>query len=130
MPLSTADRLAIHELISLHGHLADDRRHDDLAELLTEDAAYDVSDFGLGTVRGLPALTDLFRTAPGDQPRGHHVTNVIVTEEPGLDDVARVRSKGIAVMADGRADTVGYDDEVVRTPAGWRIRRRKVVARS
>lgn len=127
MPISTADRLAIHELISLHGHLSDDRRHDDLAELLTADAAYDVSDFDLGIVRGLPALIELFRAAPGDQPRGHHITNVMVTEDPSADDVARVRSKGLAVMPDGRADTVGYEDEVVRTPAGWRIRTRKVV---
>src|SRR5690606_37907338 len=62
--LSTADRLEIHELISRHGHLVDDHRLD-LDLLMTEDGAYDVTDFGLGVVRGLPALTELFEAAPG-----------------------------------------------------------------
>lgn len=37
MPLSADDRLSIHELLSLHGHLADDRRAQDLHLLLTQD---------------------------------------------------------------------------------------------
>lgn len=129
MALSAADRLAVHELISLHGHLADDRRTGELHLLLTEDAAYDVSDYGLGVVRGLPALRRLFEAAPGEQPVGHHVTNVIV-EDDGHEEtggVVRVRSKGLAVMADGRAGTVVYEDRVVRTPDGWRIAHRKVI---
>ncbi len=127
MPLTTEDRLAIHELVSLHGHLADDRRSGDLGLLLTPDASYDVTAYGLGIVRGLPALIELFDSAPGDQPVGHHVTNVIVTTDPDLDDRASVRSKGLSVMADGRAGTVVYEDEVVRTPNGWRISARAVI---
>jgi hypothetical protein len=50
---------------------------------------------------------------------------VAVTEH--ADDTVRVRSKGLSVMADGRAGTVTYEDTVVRTPAGWRIALRKVV---
>lgn len=127
MPLTTADRLAIHELVSLHGHLADDRRPEELDLLLTPEASYDVSAYGLGVVRGLPALIDLFTSAPGRQPVGHHVTNVIVTADPHVNDRARVRSKGLSVMADGRAGTVVYEDDVVRTPNGWRISARTVV---
>ena len=126
MSLSTADRLEIHELISRHGHLVDDHRLD-LDLLMTEDGAYDVTDFGLGEVRGLPALTELFEAAPGAQPRGHHVTNVLVTPDPSSPDRATVRSKGLAVMPDGRADTVTYADVVVRTGAGWRIALRKII---
>ena len=127
MSLSTADRLEIHELVSLHGHLADDRRYDELDLLMAEDGAYDITDFGLGVVRGLPALTALFDAAPGDQPRGHHVTNVLVSADPSSPDRATVRCKGLAVMPDGRADTVTYQDVVVRTGAGWRIELRQVV---
>jgi SnoaL-like domain len=123
--LSTEDRLSIHELISLHGHLTDDRQHDRLRLLFTDDAAYDVSAFGLGVVRGLDALTELFVQRPGTQPIGHHVTNVVVGA--GGADTASVRSKGLAVMADGTAGTVTYDDVVVRTAAGWRIARRTVI---
>ncbi|HEX7132108.1 MAG TPA: nuclear transport factor 2 family protein [Iamia sp.] len=128
MPLTTDDRLAIHELMALHGHLSDDRRIDELDLLLAEDAVYDVTAFGLGEVRGLPALRALWAAAPGDQPIGHHVTNVVVTEGP--DGTASVRSKGLSVMADGRAGTVVYDDVVVRTAAGWRIKRRTVERRA
>lgn len=126
MPLTTADRLAIHELISLHGHLADDRRSDDLGLLLTPEATYDVSAYGLGVVRGLPALIELFASAPGEQPVGHHVTNVVVTEDPEVDDRAFVRSKGLAVMADGRTGTVVYEDTVARSRDGWRISARVI----
>jgi ketosteroid isomerase-like protein len=127
MTLSEQDLLAVHELISLHGHLADDRRADELDRLLTDDAVYDLEDYGMGLVAGLAALRRLFEEAPGEQPVGHHVTNVIVTGH--ADGSARVRSKGLAVMADGRAGSVVYEDRVVRTPAGWRIAHRKVVAR-
>jgi hypothetical protein len=127
MALSAEDRVAVHELMALHGHLADERRSDQLDRLLTEDAVYDVEDFGLGLVVGLPAVRRLFEDAPGDQPVGHHVTNVIVTEQ--ADGVALVRSKGLSVMADGRAGTVVYEDRVVRTPQGWRIAHRKVIGR-
>ena len=127
MPLTEQDRLAIHELISLHGHLADDRRPDQLDRLLTEDAVYDLTAVGMATVRGLPALRRLFEEAPGEQPVGHHVTNVIVTD--GGDGSAQVRSKALAVMADGRAGTAVYEDRVVPTPAGWRIAHRTVLTR-
>jgi hypothetical protein len=125
MTLSTADRLAIHELMSLHGHVADDRRADLLDQLLTEDAVYDLADYGMGQVVGLPALRRLFEEAPGKQPVAHLVTNVIVTEGP--DGTVRVRSKGLAVMPDGAAGAARYDDRVVPTEAGWRIAHRKVV---
>ena len=125
--MTAEDRLEIHELVALHGHLADDHRADDLGLLMTEDGVYDVEEFGLGEVAGLPALIELFASAPGQQPVGHHVTNVVVT--PRGPDRADVRSKGLSVMADGTAGTVIYEDTVVRTPAGWRISRRRVVAR-
>ena len=127
MPLTTEARLAIHELISLHGHLADDRRPEDLAQLLTSSASYDVTAYGLGVVEGLPALIELFASAPGDQPVGHHVTNVIVTDDSEFEDRARVRSKGLSVMGDGSAGTVVYEDDVVLTKHGCRISARTVV---
>ena len=127
MSLTAQDRLAVHELVSLHGHLADDRQGDELDQLLTEDAVYDLADYGMGLVVGLPALRRLFEQAPGEQPLGHHVTNVVVTEN--ADGSAQVRSKGLAVMADGTAGTAVYDDHAVRTPGGWRIARRKLIRR-
>lgn len=127
MPLTAEDRLDIHELISRHGHLADDRRSQDLGLLMTPDASYDMTAYGLGVVRGLPALIELFASAPGDQPIGHHVTNVTVTADPSRPDFAHVRSKGLSVMSDWRTGTVVYEDDVVFTDHGWRISSRVVV---
>jgi hypothetical protein len=55
--------------------------------------------------------------ALGDaNPVGHHVTNIVVT---GIDDhSARVRSKGIGVMADGTAGSVVNEDVVTSQADG------------
>jgi SnoaL-like domain len=124
VPLSADDRLAIHELIALHGHLADDRRPEDLHLLLTADATYDLEDYGLGTITGLPAIHDVFAARPGQQPLGHHVTNVITTEHP--DGTIHARSKGLSVMPNGTTGTVTYEDTLLHTEAGWRITHRKI----
>jgi hypothetical protein len=40
------DRLLIHELINLHGHLCDEAQLDRLGEIFTDDVVYDVSALG------------------------------------------------------------------------------------
>ncbi|MGF7239536.1 MAG: nuclear transport factor 2 family protein [Frankia sp.] len=123
-PLTASDRAAIHELIALHGHLADDRRPEDLGLVLTGDAIYDVGAYGLGTVEGLPAIQRLHELRPGTQPVGHHVSNIVIDDR--ADGTVAVRSKGFAVMADGSTGTCTYDDIVTDTDAGWRITRRRI----
>jgi 3-phenylpropionate/cinnamic acid dioxygenase small subunit len=126
--LSPQDRLAIHELIALHGHLVDAGEFDRLGELFTDDFAYDVSALGAGVLEGAEAFTEASRALGDDNPLGHHVTNVIVTAE--RDDGATVRSKGIGVRADGTSGSVVYEDVVRRTSAGWRIARRTAFPRT
>jgi hypothetical protein len=46
--LSVEDRLAVHELVSLHGHLMDSGEFDRMDELFCADVVYDVSGFGRG----------------------------------------------------------------------------------
>jgi ketosteroid isomerase-like protein len=118
----------IHEVVSLHGHLFDNGELDRLDEVFTSDVVYDASEF----VGELPVIGHVRDTAAvmalGDRnPLGHHVTNIVVTEK--TDSEAEVRSKGIGVMTDGRSATVTYEDIVVRTPDGWRIRHRKLIPR-
>ena len=48
MTLTTDDRVAIYELIALHGHLMDAGEFDRLGELFTNDFVYDVEAFGFG----------------------------------------------------------------------------------
>ncbi|WP_437971104.1 nuclear transport factor 2 family protein [Sorangium sp. So ce260] len=122
--LAVEDRLAIHELMALHGHIVDDGAIDDLDSLFTEDAVYDVSALGFGAHRGLDRLRELCQYKGEGNPVGHHVTNVMVRVDG--DGVVRVRSKGIGVLANGSSGTVIYEDVVKRTPRGWRIAERKV----
>lgn len=123
--MDSADRIAITDLISLHGHLVDGGEPTDV--LFTPDVEYDVTDLGGGVLVGPVAFHQAGQALGDKGPVAHHVTNVILTEA-GPDRVT-ARSKGIGVMADGTCGSVTYEDVVVRTPAGWRIGQRKVLAR-
>ncbi|KND33471.1 nuclear transport factor 2 family protein [Streptomyces acidiscabies] len=127
MPLSLEDRLAIHELIALHGHLVDDGDLHRLDELLTPDAVYDLSDFGRPPLIGIDAFREAALALGAANPVAHHVTNVVIVASDA--DSAQVRSKGLGVMVDGSCGSVSYDDTVVRTPGGWRISRRQMAVR-
>lgn len=127
MTLSIEDRLAIAELISLHGHLFDDGRLDELAELFSDDVVYDVPAFGQGELVGIGAIRDAALALGAANPVAHHVTNIVIADLG--DDRALVRSKGLGVTADGGCGSVSYEDVVVRRAGGWRISRRTVAAR-
>jgi SnoaL-like domain len=124
MASRTEDRLALHELIALHGHLFDMGELDRLDELFTDDVVYDIEDLGGGVLRGIAAIREAARSLGDQNPLGHHTTNVTISDLD--DDTARVRSKGIGVGTDGTVSTVIYDDVVHRTAQGWRLARRKV----
>ena len=121
------DRADIADLINLHGHFTDAGELDRAGELFTEDVSYDLEDFGLGSLHGTAAVREAALALGDANPVGHHVTNIVITQ---IDErSARVRSKGIAVMADGTAGSVVYEDVVTRRPDGWRISSRTVTAR-
>lgn len=127
MSLTLEDRLAIGELVSLHGHLVDDGSLDRLEEVFTPDVVYDLTDFGQGPLFGVEAVRAAAWALGGANPVAHHVTNVVVTAS--ADGRVLVRSKGLGVKADGSCGSVSYDDTVVRTAGGWRISHRKVSPR-
>jgi SnoaL-like domain len=121
---ATEDRLAIHEVIARHGHLFDAGEFDRLEEIFTFDIRYDVADMGGGVLEGIPAIIAAARALGDQNPLAHHVTNIVV--ETLAENSASARSKGFGVMTDGTTGTVTYADDLVRTPVGWRIRRRVV----
>ncbi len=127
MSLTVADRLAIHELLALHGHLMDAGEFDRLGELFTPDIVYDVSAFGAGELHGFAAIEAAGRALGDRNPLGHHVTNIIVGQDP--DGTVRARSKGLGVNLDGTTGSVVYDDILHNGPAGWRIAHRTVTPR-
>lgn len=127
MGLSVEDRLAVHELVALHGHLMDSGEFERMGEMFCADVVYDVSAFGRGELRGYEAISEASLAVGDANPVGHHVTNVCVSEDP--DGTVRVRSKAIGIYADGRAGSVVYEDIVRLEAAGWRIAYRKVIPR-
>ena len=127
MTIAVADRLAIHELLGLYGHLIDQRRWDELDQVFTADLVYDATDFGQRVTR---SLADLQAAWTGDlsiHPLAHHATNIVVTED--ADGTVRVLSKGIGVGNRGRVGSVTYHDVVVRTSEGWRLAERRAELR-
>jgi 3-phenylpropionate/cinnamic acid dioxygenase small subunit len=125
--LAPGDRAEITELLARHGHLFDDGEFDRLDLLFTASVRYDVTAFGGGVLQGIEAIRSATLALADRNPVGHHVTNVVLTEQP--DGSVRARSKGIGIYADGTAGSVTYEDEIVRTGDGWRIDARTVAPR-
>ena len=124
--LPTAARLAIHELISLYGHLIDQRQFSRLGEIFTDNAVFDLSDYDGKSYQGLPAIQEMMLNSD-EHPLAHHSTNVVVTAQADSIDVI---SKGIGVGAGGRVGSVTYRDRLVLTPGGWRIQERRCALRN
>lgn len=127
--MDISDRLALHELVHLYGHLVDDQAWDALDRVFTDDVLYDASDFAMPVTRSLADLVAEWTSEEGlaRHPLAHHATNLVVSEDD--DGTVRLRSKGIGVGAGGRVGSVVYDDIAVRTPAGWRLASRRVALR-
>ena len=118
--LSPDDRLAIHELISLYGHLIDQRQFSQLERIFTDDAVFDLGKYDGSCYRGLPAIQAMM-LASSEHPLAHHATNIVVLTHP---DGIEVISKGIGVGAGGRVGSVTYRDRLALIPQGWRIQER------
>ena len=118
--LAPAERLAIHELISLYGHLIDQRQFSRLGEIFTDDAVFDLTGYDGKCYQGLPAIQAMM-LASSEHPLAHHATNVVVLTQ---EDSIGVSSKGIGVGAGGRVGSVTYRDRLSLTQKGWRIRER------
>lgn len=125
--IDTADRLAIHELLGLYGHIIDERRWADMNMVFAADVVYDATDFGHGITRTLDELRDKWAGDESMHPLAHHATNVVVSED--ADGTVRVLSKGIGVGRRGRVGSAVYRDVVVRTDAGWRLSYRRAELR-
>jgi hypothetical protein len=125
--LSVEDRLAVTELISLHGHLIDAGAMERLHELFTPDVVYDVSHLGGGMLTGIDAIREAGLALGADNPVAHHVTNIVINRID--DDHVAAWSKGLGIRTDGTVGSVVYKDIVVRTQMGWRISHRAVLAR-
>jgi hypothetical protein len=136
MGLTVEDRLAVQDLIILYGHMHDSKQPHRIGdEIFAEDGEID---FGTGKLIGRSAIQAFFGSFDGLYDTSHIITNFIIE---GDGDRARCHSHCLAWHwlkrpdVDGRpslhpVDTLivgGYDDQLRRESAGWRITRRRTV---
>lgn len=119
------DRRAIEDLVVEYARAIDARDWPALAACFTDDC---VADYALsGHAEGPEEVVARCRSAvePLDATQ-HYVTNVVSTVDG--DAAASVCSLAAQHVRDGRSFAFGgtYTDEWRRTPAGWRISRRRL----
>lgn len=120
--LQAEDRLAIGEVLSLHGFLVDAGEVDRIDEIFTPEVVYDMSAVGIGVFEGIETVRAAAAGMGDRGPLAHHVTNVLISSDE--DDVATARSKGLLLMRDGTLESVTHLDTLRRRDGEWRISRR------
>jgi hypothetical protein len=130
--LTTDDRLDIAELHARYADALDRLQPHRLREVFTTDAVWEM--VGGTRLAGLEEIM-AFMGRPDVHPGAHLMTNVYI--EGVSDDpqdggpVVRLCSRGVyPVGASDPSNPTGvfygrYDDDVVRTDSGWRIRHRR-----
>jgi 3-phenylpropionate/cinnamic acid dioxygenase small subunit len=128
--LPSEDRLAIEALVTEYAWLLDHRRWQEVAALCTEDAVLKIRGREIVGRDGLAEWAE-YRAQKGSRRTQHQMT--LLRLELVDADVARGTAALVLHVAKTGAsgtyvDLVGeYQDEYVRTPGGWRFRRRTLV---
>ena len=124
--LDAMDYVQLRRLVDLYGYLVDERKFSRIGEVFTEDVVYDVSDFGLGVLRGIDEVVAMWR-GEANHPLAHHAVSMLADERN--DETVDLIVKGIGVGPRGRVGSVTYYDHAVRSTDGWRLARRRAVLR-
>lgn len=118
--MGTDDYVEIQQLLARYCHVVDNKQWDQLASIFTPDAGVTVVGIYPRTT-GIEAIIPLYSTVMR-HPLAHESTSLIVTEES--ETGTRIASKWVTVRANGNAGAGVYEDEVVHTSEGWRIKER------
>ena len=124
--LTAIDHQQIAQTLARHAFVVDENQLDQLGEVFTPEATYDMTRSGMGAFQGIAALSaaaaQMF--AAGFAPLSHFVTNIVITDTG--DSTASVRSKGLMIMHDGALHAVVYDDTVTQLEGRWLIASRVI----
>jgi hypothetical protein len=124
------DKLAIGELIARYPSVVDEQRFDELDDLFTPDATVDFSAFG-GPSDTPQGIKTFLRESLGLFKRTQHMMGLPLITLDGDRARARTPCNNPMVLTDEDGTTsvmligLWYDDEVVRTPDGWRFTSRR-----
>lgn len=124
------DEAGIRDVVARYAHHVDARSIAGILECFTDDARFESADGSVGTY-GRESIRKFFETAfsgPRLTPPAastHLMANTLIDLDG---DIAHAETQAVALLA-SRAEglvTRGlrYSDDLVRTPAGWRIVRR------
>jgi 3-phenylpropionate/cinnamic acid dioxygenase small subunit len=119
---SMTDKEAIEHLIFRYGHVIDDQQWDRLGEIFADTGSFEIENTEI-SVEGLARIVEFMSSIK--HPLAHYSTNVLIEIEEGA-DVANAKVKLFAPRADGTVAIATYNDDIVRTEAGWRFQRRFV----
>ena len=121
MNIDLADRLELHELPGRYGDAIDDRNWDQLRNIFTDDAVFDLTGVGSRRLEGINDIVD-FMNVDAEHPKTHMMTNIYVDV-----DVEKVTMnfRIVALLGKGLVGTASYYDHVVRTDDGWRVKHRE-----
>lgn len=116
--VTVADRLELHELNARYGDLIDHQDWAGLEAIFTRDAEFRI--VTPARRRSLHGLDEIkwYMAREAQHPIAHHITNVYVDDR---NESVRLHTRLLLVQPDRSAESGEYDDEVVRTAAGWRI---------
>jgi 3-phenylpropionate/cinnamic acid dioxygenase small subunit len=133
MSIDAVDRVAVSDLVHRYAAGADDRRFDEVAALFADDATLRLPDpphtlEPTAVHRGRSEIETAVGAVAAVERTQHAIVGEVYTAEP---HGARGRVSCIAHHWSRRDDVVTdvvwhlrYDDEYVRTAAGWRFRSR------
>jgi ketosteroid isomerase-like protein len=130
--LANEDRRALEDLVTEYAWLLDHQRWPEVADLCTDDAVLTIRGRQIEGQAGLAAWAE-HRATNAARRTQHQMT--LLRLEPSSADPDLVTGTAALVLHVAKAghggtyvDLVGeYRDEYVRTPDGWRFRRRHLV---
>jgi 3-phenylpropionate/cinnamic acid dioxygenase small subunit len=127
MALSREDIVDIQQVQALYAHALDGPDQSLFPKVFAKDAIFNGRKAGRGSYyEGVDAIAAWFAAMPVPRPL-HHAMNVQIYEADGE---VRVRGKWMTRAPSNQVIYLGdYDDVMVRTPEGWRIKRHVVVVR-
>ena len=128
MALDIADRLAIETLVNLYCHHADYNPPESMRGVFLPDAVWEVPAMDL-RCEGIEAIVAFFTQSRAGFGSARHVTSNLVIEGDGDQATASCYLQVIKVDEDPKqiVSFGRYQDELVRTPDGWRFRHRRVL---
>ncbi|MFA5708180.1 nuclear transport factor 2 family protein [Mycolicibacterium sp.] len=118
------DALQIQMLLADYGHVVDDHDWDRAHEVFAEDFVFEMGAMGRPDLHGIPDIVANFK---GRNMYAHVTTNTTMREQD--DGTVIAHSKFIGFPNEGPPVTGDYHDQIVRTPAGWRLQRRRAELR-